>query len=90
MNSYGVLKYDQSHQLYEYNYNGQMQCDIANRRGGFKTSQKYLLHSIRMYFLKTVSSVPPNNFLHLLDRCLRHRGGEPNQAPEFHAGAYFV
>ena len=26
----------------------------------------------------------------LLDRCLRHRGGEPDQAPEFHAGAYFV
>ena len=25
-----------------------------------------------------------------LDRCLRHRGGEPDQAPEFHAGAYFV
>ena len=26
----------------------------------------------------------------ILDRCLRHRGGEPDQAPEFHAGAYFV
>ena len=25
-----------------------------------------------------------------LDRCSRHRGGEPDQAPEFHAGAYFV
>ena len=27
---------------------------------------------------------------YLLDRCLRHREGEPDQAPEFHAGAYFV
>ena len=29
-----------------------------------------------------------HNFV--LDRCLRHRGGEPDQAPEFHVGAYFV
>ena len=25
-----------------------------------------------------------------LDRCLRHRGGKPDQVSEFHAGAYFV
>ena len=40
----------------------------------------------------TLSVDPPRMLLAvcILDRCLRHRGGEPDQVPEFHTGAYFV
>ena len=59
---------------------------------GYKMNNDSLQNLLSMYILFNFGRPSRPIILQdlLLDRCLRHRGGEPDQAPEFHAGAYFV